>query len=347
MGFAFLFLTLVAQGNQACDSLYAMVRRQGVQAATLQVKGRPVYYQWVKAEPSKGTVLLLNGLMVRQEGWHQYMQDLAAKGYSSVSMAFSGQPESLVGLKGPLPVHLQEPITANQLVEEARAVLSAVKASGPVHLQGYSFGAMAAIHFAQQHPKEISTVTLVAPMTKALHNYMPQAQMAQSAMDQMQNLQSSLFDPFGFLGVKNQWEAQRQSQYRSTVRQTLANEVAGEDYVAGVERAFFEAGIVELTMGAREFDLGSYSASPLPLVHMILPKEEFYSQMREHQLAFYRSLPVASRGALVVMDRFGHNDVLGAARTSMISISDQLMNGKPSNTAFQFDTQAVQLQRSP
>jgi hypothetical protein len=81
-------------------------------------------------------------------------------------------------------------------------------------------------------------------------------------------------------------------------------------------------------MGAREFDLRSFSSKELPKVNLVLVGNEFYEPMKADQIAFWKALPEKSRGNIVEFDAFGHNDILGDAEAATDASTQYLLDPK-------------------
>ncbi len=290
--------------------------------AALSVGGRTVAYQFLPAKNPKGTVLLLNGLMIRMKDWRSYAQKLRADGYSVLQVAYSGQPESLAKNSDQV---FQDPISGEMLAEEIAAAVSHVKIDPPLHIHAYSYGSFPGLEYAKRYPDKVASLTLLNPMAKSLGNYIPQAAMANATLNQMRSV-SALMDPFGLFGGARQIANFQDSAYRKSVRDSLAKYKAGDHYPASVERQAFENGTVELTMGAKDFDLTDYKDLKLPKINLLLAKDEFYPEMRADQLAFFRALKKNSKGKLHVFDKYGHNDLLGSAEDDFLRVATPLLN---------------------
>jgi alpha-beta hydrolase superfamily lysophospholipase len=290
--------------------------------SAVSVGGRTVAYQYSPVKNPKGTVLLLNGLMIRMKDWQSYAKKLRAEGYSVLQVAYSGQPESIAKNSAP---QFAEPISGAMLAEEIQAVITKAKIDPPLHIHAYSYGSFPGMEYAKRHPDQVASVTLLNAMAKSLDNYIPQAAMANATLEQMRSV-SALMDPFGLFGGARQIANFQENAYRKSVRDSLAKYKAGEHFPARVVRRDFEDGIVELTMGAKDFDLADYAGVKLPKIHLLLAKEEFYPEMRADQLAFFRALKKTSKGKLHVFDQYEHNDLLGAAEDDFLQVATPLLN---------------------
>lgn len=290
--------------------------------AVVSVGGRAVAYQFLPAKNAKGTVLLLNGLMIRMKDWRTYAQKLRAEGYSVLQVAYSGQPESIAKNARP---RFDEPITGEMLAEEIAAVIEKTKIDPPLHIHAYSYGSFPGLEYAQRYPENVASLTLLNPMAKSLGNYMPQAALANATLNQMRSV-SALMDPFGLFGGARQIANIQDNAYRKSVRDSLAKYKAGEHYPASMDRQAFEDGTVELTMGAKDFDLKAYAERKLPKINLLLAKEEFYPEMRADQLAFFRALKKSTKGQLHIFAKYGHNDLLGSAEDDFLQVVTPLLN---------------------
>lgn len=290
--------------------------------AAISIGSRTVAYQYLPAKNSKGTVLLLNGLMIRMKDWRSYSQKLRAEGYSVLQVAYSGQPESIAKNSRP---RFDEPISGEMLAEEISTVIEKVNIDPPLHIQAYSYGSFPGLEYAKRHPDKVASLTLLNPMAKSLGKYIPQAAMANATLDQMRSV-SALMDPFGLFGGARQIANFQENAYRKSVRDSLAKYRAGDHYPASMDRKAFEDGTVELTMGAKDFNLQDYADLKLPKVNLLLAKEEFYPEMRADQLAFFRALKKNSKGKLHVFDKYGHNDLLGPAEDDFLKVGTPLLN---------------------
>lgn len=318
----FLFSALALAANCSLEFAKLSVRTQ-----TVALQDRVVSFQYHGVENSKGTVLLLNGLMIRMNDWESYRKSLQEKGYSVLQMSYSGQPESLAHSSFPAP---NAPITGEMLAEEIDAVVKASKAAPPLHIHAYSFGSFPGLEYAKRFPKKVKSISLINPLAKSLDNYIPQAAMANATMNQMKTW-NAMMDPFGLFGGARQITNLQETAYRNSVRDSLKKYKAGDHYPDTLEREAFEAGTVELTMGAKEFSLADYSDTSLPKVNLVLSKDEFYPEMREDQLDFFQSLHGKTKGKLHTFDRYGHNDVLGDGEEDFLEVLTPLLqdNAKP------------------
>lgn len=313
----FLFFTTLAMAAN-CSVEFAKL---AVRTQTVALQDRAVSYQFHPVENSKGTVLLLNGLMIRMKDWDSYRQSLQEKGYSVLQMSYSGQPESLVHSTFPAP---SGPVTGEMLAEEIEAVVKASKASPPLHIHAYSYGSFPGLEYAKRNPKQVKSLSLINPMAKSLDNYIPQAAMANATMNQMKTW-NAMMDPFGLFGGARQIANLQETAYRNSVRDSLKKYKAGTHYAESLDRETFEAGTIELTMGAKEFSLADYADETLPKVNLVLSKEEFYPQMREDQLSFFQSLQGKAKGKLHTFEQYGHNDVLGEAEDDFLNVLTPLL----------------------
>jgi pimeloyl-ACP methyl ester carboxylesterase len=337
--FLALFLSAISVADTTvCELQYAkLAPLSGVKKAQDLIQfadGRRVVYRTSKVENPKGTVLLLNGLMVRMKDWDSYIQRLNAAGYNVTQMIFSGQPESMLeASKNGLPAFAKKPITPAMLTEEVGAVLKAAPSDGPLHIQTYSFGAMAGIHYANKNPKDVASITMITPLVQSLDHYIPQVQQANAAFQGMQ-ASAALFDPFGMFGMRQSLEEMKTQAYRKSVNDSLLKYEPGKGYVAGLDPESFRAGVTELSMGARDFDLRTFSNKDLPKVNLVLVGNEFYEPMKKEQIEFWNALPPRSKGTIVEYDAFGHNDILGDAEAATDATTQYLLD--PQTPAGQF-----------
>lgn len=323
-----LWLSPSTFAARPCPTAFAAVSARAADGVLYLSGGRAVRYLVHRsAGKPKGTVLILNGLTSHLDGWNEFVAALQKSDFDVVQMAFSGQQDSLLRLKNARAPFLSEPITRAMLVEEIEAVLAEAKGRGPLNITTWSFGAMAGMEFAAKHPGQVKMINLITPLTKPFDKYNPEAIAATAAFEQMAAA-AKLWDPFGLLGTARKMEAMQTDAYRNTVMSSLDKYEEGEDFLRGLDKEVFKKGITELTMGARDFELAGFASTDLPRVNMILSRDEFFDQMKEDQLAFFRSLPASSRGSLVALDAFGHNDMLGDAEAHTLDLTQKLLAGK-------------------
>jgi len=127
--------------------------KQGIAHQFIDLPGGTVHYRL--EGPADGPVIvLIHGFSIPSFVWNDYFAPLTDAGFRILTFdnygrGFSDRP------KGPYDADL----TDNQLVH----LLDQLRIKQPVHLVGYSMGGAIATIFAERHPTEVASLTLIAP----------------------------------------------------------------------------------------------------------------------------------------------------------------------------------------
>jgi pimeloyl-ACP methyl ester carboxylesterase len=124
---------------------------------------RSLYVDYIRAQPGKPTVALVNGLTYRTGPgcWENFANALKKRGIGVFMWDQRGMGQTLLREGWP-----EGPIDYRDQVADMRAVLDKVGLSGPQHIVGLSYGGGEAAYFAATSPERIASLTLMSPYTE-------------------------------------------------------------------------------------------------------------------------------------------------------------------------------------
>ncbi|NUN06598.1 MAG: alpha/beta hydrolase [Bdellovibrio sp.] len=122
---------------------------------------RELFVDYVPAAEGKPTVVLINGLTYSTRQWDNFTDPLAARGVGVLRYDMQGQGRTLLKYAPILSV-----ITAQEQVEDLKALLEKLKIKGPYNLAGLSYGGGIAAGFAAAYPHLVKNLIMMAPFTR-------------------------------------------------------------------------------------------------------------------------------------------------------------------------------------
>ncbi len=158
--------------------------------------GRELYVDWVKTEPGKPTVVLLNGLTYSTKYWDAFTEAMAAKGVGVLRYDMYGMGNTLINdahnamTESPFAafeaniyralgvppdqidklVHspVLKGIKIEDQVNDLKLLLDKLKMTDKVNLVGLSYGGAVGIEFSSQYPDRVGNLVAQAPYTEAM-----------------------------------------------------------------------------------------------------------------------------------------------------------------------------------
>ena len=120
------------------------------------------------AAPGKATVVLLNGLSYRLGCWDDFtsaLRQYADQGIGILRYDAMGQGETLLKYAPALA-----PFDYRDQVEDLHLLLDVLRVPQPTHLVGLSYGGALALSFSILHPKQMTSMVLMAPFVAPLES---------------------------------------------------------------------------------------------------------------------------------------------------------------------------------
>lgn len=158
--------------------------------------GRELYVDWIKAQPGKPTVVLLNGMTYSTRYWDDFTAVLQAKGIGVIRYDMYGMGKTLVkdahrvfherpyaafeamvytalGLPQDMIDNLIKSPVMNAIKIEDQArdlekLLDKLGQTGRVNLVGLSYGGAVGVEFAANNPNRVNNLVIQAPYTEPM-----------------------------------------------------------------------------------------------------------------------------------------------------------------------------------
>ncbi|MFI6346549.1 alpha/beta fold hydrolase [Streptomyces sp. NPDC050560] len=201
---------------------------------------------------TRGSALLLPGIMGSKEDFTALLAPLAARGYRTVAVDGRGQYES----RG--PESDEGPYAQDELARDALAQAAAL-GPGPVHLVGHSFGGLVARAAALLDHRPLCSLTLMASGPAAV------------APSQQERLRL-LLDALPVMGMARVWELKQQLEAADSAAGDGAAGIVEHD-AEDLRRRWMAGSPAELLAAARQLReepdrVAQLAAVPLP-VHVL------------------------------------------------------------------------------
>lgn len=155
----FTALTSVA----SADQLFSKTSEGSYQGFVKVAPKRQLYVDYVKAEGTKPTVVLLNGLTYSTRQWDDMVKPLIERGIGVVRYDMFGQGKTLLKY-----APIKEVIPYQDQVSDLKSLLNELGVKAPYNLVGLSYGGGIAAGFAAAYPKEVKNVIMLSPYTQPL-----------------------------------------------------------------------------------------------------------------------------------------------------------------------------------
>jgi pimeloyl-ACP methyl ester carboxylesterase len=134
--------------------------------AFVKIRGqRELFVDYLKPEPGRPVVVLLNGLTYRTGIWDSFVKELKGDGIGILRYDPMGHGKTMAKYGKP-----DEAIDGDEQVRDLNSLLSALKIARPVHLVGLSYGGAIGTKFAIEYPDKVESLILMAPFTKPLES---------------------------------------------------------------------------------------------------------------------------------------------------------------------------------
>lgn len=330
---------------EACEKLYARAARIAGQLAAGESReafaklpdGRQVFYRFFNGGDPEKTVVVLNGLVYNGKNWTPYLKSIKEKGYSVLQIFFSGHPESLRALKGNAAELVKKSLTPELLAEEVDAAVQSAGLKGKFHLLTLSYGAVG-VEYARLQRDRLKDVTFMAPLVRPTDQYKAEGQAFQNVFDAYSQM-AGMMDPFGIFGGRRSVEATREAAYRQAVAAIVSGNTP--ELPKGVSPEMYREGVLNLVMGAREFDLKKFATSELPRVNLLVASEEGAPELAD-QLRFWELLPEDKKGSLVRMQGAAHA-MVGSHPGATSDVTIGIWDGSLEAGEHEFDAQKRKL----
>jgi pimeloyl-ACP methyl ester carboxylesterase len=239
-----------------------------------------------RGQRSKGTFVLLNGLVYDITRWDPVATRLAASGYTVVRYAYSGQPENLRLLKkGEEPPFFRSGLDMKDLAGELELVLKNLGIRERVYLVGLSYGASVAAEFASRNPEKVEETILMSPLVIPLDYYDPSGNALRVWLNTVRFWENA---PCDFYGAINPWLcASRDYWYDSFYNFIYQNYLTErvQNIPEGIDKATHKKAVFHLVRATRDFDLRSY-APGLANVHMLVATDDQPELKRDQERAW-------------------------------------------------------------
>ncbi len=135
------------------DAARADLQKRGLAHQFATVPSGSIHYQ-LTGPPDGEVVLLIHGFSAPMFVWDGVAANLAASGYRVLAFdgygrGFSSRPDTVY----------DESLIDTEIVQ----LLAHLNVRRPIHVVGYSAGGVSAAVFAERHPSQTATLTLIAP----------------------------------------------------------------------------------------------------------------------------------------------------------------------------------------
>ncbi len=246
--------------------------------------GRKLYVDWIKAQPGKDTLVLLNGLTYETTSWNQFVQQFQATGYGIFRYDPVGMGQTLAAY-GPV----QAPIMIENQAMDLNLLTNAVGLTGKLNLLGLSYGGGLAIVFAGLYPQRIGKAILMCPYTEVLAS--------QDSMIKQEIAATRLTYPLN--------PATDEELYAYFLRQI----VYFDDPIAEpsmLNSPLKPEAVFQMTQGLRKYNVLRASQNfPAGTVHLVMAGQDQYIP-RQVLMQFWNQLPPASRMSRMLVDLSEH-----------------------------------------
>lgn len=241
--------------------------------------GERVYVDYVKPEPGKGVLVLLNGLTYSTHSWNSFVREFEKRGTGFGILRYDMRGMGKTLLEGELPVNYEIPHEAQ--VEQLRRLLDRLGLKR-VHLAGLSYGGGIAVAFGNKYPRYVESLILMAPFTQALENQdnWIKAQVAWTRVAQPWN------------------PASDDELYDFYLRQFVYSTYPSAEPVV-LENPYKLEAVFRMVQGIRKFRaVESLGRVPAGSVHLVVAREDQYIP-RHVMNEFWAAVPLRKRGSRI------------------------------------------------
>jgi pimeloyl-ACP methyl ester carboxylesterase len=245
-----------------------------------------LYVDYIKAAPGKPTLVLLNGLTYSARSWDSFVRafEKLDTGVGLLRYDMLGMGKTL--LNDELPVHYAVPHATQ--VTQLKALLDKLgikKAS----LLGLSYGGGIAVAFANQYPRYVDALILMAPFTKPLEK-----------MDNWIKMQVSA------TRAMNPWNPATDDElYDFFLHQFVYTTYPSAEPIV-LENPYKLEAIFRMVQGIRKFSaLENLAKIPARSVHLIVAKQDQYIP-KEVMDELWNKLPAAKKMSQILIDGSEH-----------------------------------------
>lgn len=130
------------------------------------VKVRPdreLYVDYIRAQPGRPMVVLLNGLTYSTAQFDAYARALAKRGLGVLRFDFDGMGRTLLRYAPSVSVYPYE-----QQIRDLKTLLTVMGFQPPYNIVGLSYGGGIGLGYAATFPRDIRNLLLIAPYTEPL-----------------------------------------------------------------------------------------------------------------------------------------------------------------------------------
>lgn len=233
---------------------------------------RELYVDYVRAEPGRPTVVLLNGLTYSTRQFDSYTRALRKRGVGVFRFDFDGMGKSLLRYApsvGPYPYEQQ--------ARDLKTLMNAARLPAPYSFVGLSYGGGIGLAYALMFPRDLRHLILIAPYTEAL------ASQDQSILRQVRMARAAWpYNP-----------ASDEDLYDFYLRQTVYGSYPASEPIV-LENPFKLEGVYNLVRGIRKFRaIDSAHLLPRGTVHLVTAVSDQYIPTAVLEKFWSRVAPMA------------------------------------------------------
>lgn len=126
---------------------------------------RELYVDYIRAQPGKPMVVLLNGLTYSTTQFNAYARQLTKRGLGVLRFDFDGMGRTLLRY-APSTTAFQ----FDQQVRDVKSLLTVMGFPPPYNLVGLSYGGGIGLGYALSYPRDIANLILIAPYTEPMQS---------------------------------------------------------------------------------------------------------------------------------------------------------------------------------
>ncbi len=284
---------------------------------------RAVYYQHVKAKAGKPTIVLLNGWIYPIKNWETYVNELAAKGYGVVLVAYSTQTESLRYVKTTphyedlksVPLgQIHKGIETKDLADDVMSVVDKLGID-KFHMQTLSYGSIVGSFIANNFANRVRSVTLITPAVVPSNRYTPYGESRHLYYVWLNEVNKNSFI------IPDDWY---DLEIYQSLRLVMEFQKKKMD-LNGVSFERFLNGAFQMGRSTKYFDLKDEATQSWPNVNVILASQEEPMLLKD-QFRFWDIKEKSSpESRLVLMEDVPHA-IPGAQPFLLAELTDQLLS---------------------
>lgn len=249
-------------------------------------RGQQLYVDYLKAEPGKPTVVLLNGLTYDTRSWSGFVRAYEKLGLGHGLLRYDMRGMGKTLLNDELPVHYEIPHQTQ--VQQLKGLLDRLGLK-KAHLLGLSYGGAIAVAFANQFPRYAETVVLMAPFTQPLE--------AQDSWIRLQIAATRAANPWN--------PATDDELYDFFLRQFVYSTYPSAEPVV-LENPYKLEAVFRMVQGIRKY-IAKETLDKLPAraVHLIVAKQDQYIPQKVMD-DFWDALPAAKKASRIYISGTEH-----------------------------------------